>query len=122
MFRSVADNHLSDIGSHYWEKQQCHAPSRIVRMSVNGGSTIFSFTSWLIYIPIGCRHPFIHYWQPLLAKTTAKCSLPHRQNERQPSVTSYSFCIFGNQGIAQIFAFITEVLTAMIGKNTIYQT
>jgi len=90
-------------------------------MSVNGASTIFSFVSWLIYVPIHCIHPFINYWQPLLAKTTAQCSLPHPENERQRSVNSFSCCIFGNQVIALIFAFITELLTAIIGKNTIYE-
>jgi len=91
-------------------------------MSVNGASTIFSFASWLIYVPIGCIHPFIKYWQPLLAKTTAQCSLPHPENERQLSINSFSCCIFGNQVIALIFAFITELLTAIMGKYTIYQT
>jgi len=91
-------------------------------MSVNGASTIFSFASWLIYVPIGCIHPFIQYWQPLLAQTTAQCSLPHPENERQRSLNSFSCCIFSNQVIALIFAFITELLTAIIGKNTIYQT
>jgi len=51
-------------------------------MSVNGASTIFGFASWAIYIPIGCSDSFIKYWHPLLAKTTAKCSLPHSENER----------------------------------------
>jgi len=90
-------------------------------MSVKGASMIFSFASWLIYVPIGCIHPFIKYWQPLLAKTTAQCSLPHPENEHQQSVNSFSCCIFGNQVIALIFAFITELLTAIIAKNTIYQ-
>jgi len=90
-------------------------------MSVNGASTIFSVPSWVMYVPIGCRHPFIKYWQPLLAETTKTCSLPHPENERQQSVNSFSCCIFGNQGIALIFAFIKELLTALIGKNTIYQ-
>jgi hypothetical protein len=71
----IADIYFSDIGSLYWEKLQRHASCRILRMSVKGVSTIFSFESWLIYVPIGCRHPFIKYWQPLLAKTTVKCSL-----------------------------------------------
>ena len=71
-----------------------------------------------MYVPIGCRHPFIKYWQPLLAETTKTCSLPHPENERQQSVNSFSCCIFGNQGIALIFAFIKELLTALIGKNT----
>jgi len=55
-------------------------------------------------------------------KTKAPCSLLHPENERQRSVNSFSCCIFGNQGIARIFAFIMELLTALIGKNTIYQT
>jgi len=91
-------------------------------MSVNGGSTIVSFVSWVIYVLIGCRHPFIKYWQPLLAKSTATCSLQHPENERQQSVNSLSCCIFGSQGIALIFVFRKELLAALIGKNTIYQT
>ena len=59
------------------------------------------------------------YWKPLLPKSTATCSLPHPENECQRSVNSCRCCIFGNQGIAQIFAFITELLTALIGKDTI---
>jgi len=138
-------------------------------MTVNVASTIFSFASWLIYVQIGCRHPFFRHWQPLLRKTTATCfllhpekerqlrvndfwlhiladlrsdwlqisiyqywqplfaettaksSLLHPENERQWNINSFSCCIFGNQVIVLIFAFITELLTAIIGKYTIYQ-
>ena len=121
MFRLVADIHLWDIGSLSWEELLRHAPCRIVRMSVNGASTISSFACWLIYVPIGCRHSFIEYWELLQAKTTAKCSLPHPENERQRSINSFSCSIFGNQVIVLIFVFITELLTTIIGKNTIYQ-
>ena len=65
-------------------------------MSVNGSSTIFTFASSLIHLPIGCRHPFIKYWQPLLAKTTATCSLPHPENERQPSFNNVYLRMLGN--------------------------
>ena len=122
MFPLVAVIHLSDIASLYREKLQRHAPCRILRMSVNGGSMSLSMAFWVIYVPIDCRYPFIKYWQPLLAKTSATCSLPHPENERQQSVNSCICCTFGNQGIERIFAFITELLTAMIGKSTIYQT
>ena len=121
MSRLVADIDLSDIGSLYWEKLQQHGPWHVLRMSVNGASMIFIFACWVIYVLIGCRHPFIKYWQPLLAKTTATCSLSHTENQHQRSVNSDSCCIFGNQGIAQIFAFIRELLTTLIGENTIYQ-
>jgi hypothetical protein len=89
-------------------------------MSINGASAIFSFTSWLIYVPNGSSHPLIRYWKHLLAKTTATYSLPHPENERQWSVNSFSCCKFGNQGIAWIFAFISELLTALLGNKTIY--
>jgi len=121
MFWLVADIHLSNIGSLYWQKQQRHAPCGILKMSINGVSTICSFASWVSYVPIGCRHPFIRYWQPLLAKTTATCSLRHPGNQHQRSVNSFRTCIFCNQGIARIFACITVLLTALLGKNTIYR-
>ena len=121
MFRLVPDIHFCDIGSLYWESLQRHAPCRIVRMSVNRLWKIFRIASWLIHVPIDCRHPFIKYWQPLQAKTTAKWSLLHPEKEHQRSVNSFSCCRFGNHAITVIFTFITESLTAIIGKNTIYQ-
>ena len=90
-------------------------------MSVNGAWTIFRFDSWSFYFPIGCRHPFIKCWQHLLAETTATFSLPHPENERQQSVKSFSCCMFGNQGITLISAFIMELLTAVIDKYPMYQ-
>jgi len=82
---------------------------------------IFSFASGVSYVPIGCRYPFMIYWQPVLAKTTATCSLRNTENERQPSVNSFRTCIFRDQGIAQIFACIPVLFTASLGKNTIYR-
>jgi hypothetical protein len=90
-------------------------------MSVNGASTIFSFASSVVYVPIGCSHPFSRFWQPLLGKTTASCSLLNSENVCQRIVNSFSCCIFGNQGMVQIFMFISELLLTLIGKNTIYQ-
>jgi len=121
MFQLVADIHLSSIGCLYCAKQQGHSHCHILGMSVNGASMIFRFASLVIHVPIGCRHPCIKYWQPLLAKTSATCSRPHPENERQRSVNSFSCRIFGNQGIALIFGFLTELLTTLMGKNTIYQ-
>jgi len=89
-------------------------------MSVNGASTIFSFASGVGYVLIGCGYSFMRYWQPLLAKTTATCSVRHPENERQRSINRFGTCIFRDQGIVQIFASITVLLTALLGKNTIY--
>jgi len=82
---------------------------------------MFSNASYVSYVPIGCRHPFGKYWQPLLAKTTATGSLRHPENERQWSVTSFRTCICRNQGIAPIIASMTVLLTALLVKNTLYQ-
>jgi len=62
----------------------------------------------------------MRFWQPLLAKATAKCSLQHPENERQRSVNSFRICILRIRGIARIFACITVLLTAFLGKNSIY--
>jgi len=96
IFRLVVDIHLADIVTLYWKKPKRHAPCHILRMSVNRAWTMFSFASWVIYVLIGCRHPFVWYWQPLLGKTTATCSLPHPENERQWSVNDFQLLIFGN--------------------------
>jgi len=89
MFQLVVDIHLLDIGCLFREKLQPDAPCRILRMSVNGASTIFPFASWVIYVPIGCRHPLIRLWQYLLGKTRVTCSLPHPKNERQLSINDF---------------------------------
>jgi hypothetical protein len=47
--------------------------------------------------------------------------MPHPENEHQHIVNNCSCCIIGNQGITWSFAFITWLLTALIGKITIYQ-
>jgi len=43
MFQLFADIYLSDIGSLYWQKHQQHAPCGILKMSVNGESTVLGF-------------------------------------------------------------------------------
>jgi hypothetical protein len=120
MFWLVADIHLSDIGSLYWEQIQWHAPCSIGRMSINQAVMNISFAFWVICFLISCRYSFIRYLQPLLAKTTATCSLPYPENKHPWSVVCFSCYIFRNQGIVQSPAFLTRTLTALIGNNTIY--
>jgi hypothetical protein len=80
---------------------------------------IFSFASGVSYVPIDCRYPFMRYWQPLLAKTTAQCFQRHPENECQWGVNSCRTWRLCNQGIVQIFACITVLLTVLLSKNTI---
>jgi len=103
------------------QNRQQHDHRPILRMSFNEAPMILSFTSWVIYVLIGCRHPVIRYWLPLLAKTTTTGSLPHPENEHQWSVNTFSCCILGSKGIARSFAFKMELLTTMIRQNTTYQ-
>jgi len=112
--------HNQSIARVYRHKRHQHGHCPILGMRITGVSTIFSFAPWVIYVPIGCRHPFNIYWQPVVAKTPATCSLLHPENERQRSVNSFSWCTLGDQGIVLIFVFINELLTALICKNTIF--
>jgi len=56
MFRLVADIHWWDIGSLWGQKQQRHAPCRILKMSVNGASTVLG----LAYFVIEAMHRSSH--------------------------------------------------------------
>jgi len=113
--------HNGPIGSSYWQKREPHSHRPILSMSINEASTILGFAASVGYVPIGCRHPFMRYWQPSLAKTTATCFLRHPENERQRSVNSFRTCTFRNQGIARIFVCITVLSTALLRKNTLYR-
>jgi hypothetical protein len=88
-----------------------------IKMSVNGASTIFSLASRLSYVPIGVRHPFIRYWQPLLANTTLTCSLQHPEIERQRSVNNFQLCILSKLCSDWCQTSIYEILAAFTGKN-----
>jgi hypothetical protein len=121
MFLLVADSHLTDNGSLYWQKHWWHAGCNILRKSVDTSSMMFNFVSLVPSVAIGCCHPFIRYWRSLLAKTTAICTQPHPEYQHQWSFKSFSCCIFGNWGTARIFTLILELLNDLIGKMTIYQ-
>jgi len=47
--------------------------------------------------------------------------LSHHKNEHRWSINKVRYCIFGNQGIVRIPELITVLLTAYIGKITIYK-
>jgi len=113
----VTVTHDRCIGSFYWQKRHHHGPRPILRMSVNGASTILSCAFWIIYVLIVYRHPFFRYWLPLLANTTATCSLLHPDNERQWSVNNFLLRIFGNLSSDWLQASIYQILAAFTGKN-----
>jgi len=109
--------HNQCIGSFYRQYRQRHGNRPFLRMSVNGASMMWSFASWIIYVPIGCRHPFIRYWLPLLRKTTATCSLPYPGNELQWSINHFQLRILGNLCSVWLQTSIYQLLAAFTGKN-----
>ena len=88
-----------------------------INMSVNGASTIFCFASCVSYVPIGCRDPFMRYWQPLLAKTTATRSLRHPANEHHRSVNDSLLCSLGKLCSDSLQTSIYEILEAFTCKD-----
>jgi hypothetical protein len=104
------------MGSLYRQKQQQHGYHPMLTMCVNGALIIFGFASWLNYVPIGWRYPFMRFWQPWDAKITAKGSLPNPENECQQSINCWRSRMFGNHGILRIFVHIIVILTALKGK------
>jgi hypothetical protein len=105
------------IGSFCRRHRQQHGVRPIVNNSVNWVSTIFSFGSWIIYILIGYRYPFVWYWLALLGKTPARCSLTHHENQRQWRVNDLWFSMSGNYTVISLLLCITDVLAAFICKR-----
>jgi hypothetical protein len=61
MFRLVADIHLFGIGSLYWQTQQRNAPCSILKMSVNGASTVLGLAYFVIKASHGFPRPELYY-------------------------------------------------------------
>jgi len=59
-------------------------------------------------------------WQPFHLKQCMTHKLPHHETERQWSINNIWSCILGNQGFTKMNQLITELLTAFITKNTMY--
>jgi hypothetical protein len=109
--------HNGSIGHFYWQKRLQHRHGLILWITVNRAFQIVSVASFESYVPIGCRPPFMRYWQPLLANTTVTCYQWHPENDCQRSVNSFRTCIPRHQRIVQIFTWITVLLGSLLGKN-----
>jgi len=118
MFKLVADIRFLDIGSLNLKQLQRHAPWHIMTMTVNGVTTICNFTSKVIYLQIGCRHPFIRYRQPLVETTAVTCSLPHHGNKHQPCVEEFQLPILGDLGTYWLWMSMYVILAALTGETT----
>jgi hypothetical protein len=117
MFWLTACIHLSDIGSFNWEILQRHNPCHVLSMSMTGMSMTISFACWVRYVTIGCRHSFIRYWYPVLAKTTAAWTVPYPQNEYQRRVNNLERWILTNSCSKWLKTLIRQISAALIGKD-----
>jgi len=99
-------------------RQEC--PPRVLYSPEIGVS---NFTLHILSDTVG-GFQFLKYillmWQPSGAKTTATGSLLYSENESQRNVNSLWSCTFGYQGVMWIVEHITELLTSLTGKNSIY--
>jgi len=116
----VAVMHNQCIESRYRPPRMRHGHFHIVSMTFNRTSTIFGFTSWVVYIPISCSHPLMRYWRPCVARVTAARSLPPPEHEHHRSQNDFWRWILGNEGIVQILDLITELLITVRRKNANY--
>lgn len=85
--------------------------------SINEVSMMFSFPSWVIYIPIDCSYPFIRYWQSLKGKSTMTCSLRHTDNEYQQSVNNVYLRILANLYSDWVQISRYQILASFTGNN-----
>jgi len=86
-------------------------------MSVNGASTIFVLTFWIIIVLCNDSKWDSKYWPPLWPKIVFTISLPPPQNLRQWSVHNCWSCILCNQRAIQPCQYISIVLATVLGKN-----
>jgi len=59
-------------------------------------------------------------WQPFHLKQCMTHKWTHHETERQRSINNIWSCILGNQGFTQMNQLITELLTSVKAKNTMY--
>jgi len=63
--RLVVVSHQAIFGCLYRHNTLQYPPCPIMKMSVNGASTIFGHAFWAITPPIGCSQSYSNFWMPL---------------------------------------------------------
>jgi len=117
----IAAIYKQGISRLSWHTQQQHAPCPILKLSLNGASTIFSLASLVIDVSLCNNNAYTMSWRPVQPKHCTISLLPHLEHQRQQSLNNFWFCILGNQGIARILELITEPLTAVVVQNTTHK-
>jgi hypothetical protein len=94
--RLVVVSHQGIFVCLFQQNRFQYPPCPIMKMSINGTSTITGHASWEITPPIGCCQSYWNVWLLSSAKQIAIPSVPHHDNERQQSVNDCSSGIMGN--------------------------
>jgi len=104
------------IGCLYRQKLLWQAPYPMLKMSVNGASTILGVASWVIRWMVGCSQLGRNYWMPSYAKEITIPSLLHLTNGHQCRVNDLWSWIFGSICDACSHTSINRELSAYIGR------
>ena len=97
-------------------KGKRYTSCRIIKMSINGASTILRLATWIIpglLIEIVTEWS---YWLPFSANMMQTISLPLPKHERQQSVNDYWSCILNNPRAVQRLYSITNTMAAIMGS------
>ena len=120
MLRLVANIQQGGISHVSRQTQEQPAPYRILKMGVHKASTVVDLASSAIHVA-GCySNWYIKYSWSSQANQSLIYMLLCYEIEHQQSPNNFWSGLLGNQDIVQLLVLITEVLTAFICRNTIY--
>jgi len=95
-WRWVTDIHKWQIGCLYREYRKRHAPSPILKMSINILSMIFGLVSQENHPRLHHCNAYWKYWPPWRSKLTGMTSLLSPKNNHHRSVNDFWSCNSGN--------------------------
>jgi hypothetical protein len=91
-----------------------------MKISINGGSTIFGLASWIIYVLQCVNNSCTILRQPIYFKQCMTHTINHHKTVYQRIIHNIESCILGNQGSAQNIDLIMELSTSVVLKHMMY--
>jgi len=93
----VAGTDNQSIGRLQGQKYHRQHLYYLLKMSINGASTILVFASWIIKQLCDNIELYLKFWLHIWEKIAATISLRPPENEHQRSVNDFWFCIMDTQ-------------------------
>jgi len=110
-------SHTQLVGWLYGQKFYWRFSYRLLKMNINGASTIFGVASCTIYGLWNIVIPYSPYRLPLLGRMIVMISLTLPKNERQWSITDFWFCILHTLRAMERCYSIFNISAAFMGNN-----